>query len=398
MKNFLDGSKPILLDGATGTNLAKAGMPSGVCPEAWIIDHPEALKNLQKSFAEAGSMAVYAPTFGANREKLSRYGLSERTQELNTRLVTLSREACPELKVGGDLTSLGLFGPPAGDTDFESLYEIYREQADCLAKAGVDFFTVETITSLRDARAAYLACRAVSKKPVIVSMTVDEKGKTMDGTDAVAAAVVLESMGVDAFGLNCSAGPEGLIPTLKKIREVCNLPLVCKPNAGLPRTENGKTTFDLTPEELASFIPTLAELGVLLYGGCCGTTPEHIAALSKALKTVTVQRFSQKELPLAGRQTLYRELELPEEFAPAEDLEDLVLDAEEDETVAVRIETENDLEDLEEYFFLLRNPLAIKAENPELLEKALRLYQGRAMIEADFDTTLLESTYGALKI
>jgi len=343
-------------------------------------------------------MAVYAPTFGANREKLSRYGLADRTEELNTRLVELSREACPGLKIGGDLTSLGLFGPPAGDTDFESLYEIYREQASYLSKAGVDFFAIETITSLRDARAAMLACHEVSDRPCIVTMTVDEKGRTMDGTAAAAAAVVLESMGADAFGLNCSAGPEGLIPVLREIRKTTTLPLVCKPNAGLPRTEGGKTYFDLTPEELAGFVPTLSEIGVAVYGGCCGTTPEHIRALSGALKKVTRKERPDKTLPLAGRQALFERMRLPETYSPADELEDLVLDAEEDETVAVRIDSEDDLENLEEDFFLLRNPLALTASDGTLLEKALRLYQGRAIIEADFDTTLLESIYGALRI
>ncbi|MBR5519136.1 MAG: homocysteine S-methyltransferase family protein, partial [Clostridia bacterium] len=165
--DLLNRSVPVILDGATGMNLQKAGMPAGVCPEQWVLEHPDVLRALQRAFVQAGSNAVYAPTFGANRVKLKKYGLENRLAEMNRELVALSRSAVGEgVAVGGDMTSLGLFIEPFGTTSFEEVVEIYREQAEALEAAGVDFFIVETIMQLFEARAAILAIRSVSDKPI----------------------------------------------------------------------------------------------------------------------------------------------------------------------------------------------------------------------------------------
>ncbi|MCQ2445558.1 MAG: homocysteine S-methyltransferase family protein [Clostridia bacterium] len=388
---------PLILDGATGTNLTQRGMPAGVCPEKWVLENPEILIGLQKEFIDAGSDAVLAPTFGGNRKKLTEYGLADDLTSINRRLVALSRQAVGDKLVAGDITGPGIFIRPVGDATFEDLYNIFYEQAKALDDAGVDFFALETLMSLTDARAALLAVKAVSDKPVYVSLTVDENGRTLDGTDPASAAVVLASMGVDAFGLNCSAGPEGLLKVLSKVAPNCPVPLVAKPNAGLPETVDGRTVFPMQPDEFASFAEELLSLGVGYIGGCCGTTPAHIKALSEALKDkVPAAPASLPVLPADAR----RIYDLPEEDftfeAIDEDLPDTVMDAE--EVCALLLEEEDQLSLLEENLTLLALPLALKCDDEALLEKALRIYQGRALIAGDAASDRLVRSYGAIKI
>ena len=388
---------PLILDGATGTNLTRRGMPAGVCPEKWVLDNPEILIGLQKEFIDAGSDAVLAPTFGANRKKLAEYGLADDLPGVNRRLVALSRQAVGDKLVAGDITGPGVFIRPVGDASFEDLYAIFYEQAKALEEAGVDFFALETLMSLTDARAALLAVKAVSDKPVYVSLTVDENGRTLDGTDPSAAAVVLASMGVDAFGLNCSAGPEGLLKVLRKVAPNCPVPLVAKPNAGLPETVNGETVFPMKPGEFAAYAGELLEAGVGLIGGCCGTTPAHIQALSQAIENKKpAAPAALPSLPADAR----RVYEMPEEEisfeAIDEDLPDTVLDAE--EVCALLLEEEDQLALLEENLTLLSLPLALKCDDEALLEKALRIYQGRALIAGEGASERLSRSYGAIGI
>ena len=206
----------VLLDGATGTNLMEAGMPIGVCPEAWILEHPEVMEKLQKEYVESGSMIVYAPTFTGNRIKLKEYGLEDRLEEINTALVQLSKRAVNgKAYVAGDMTMTGQQLYPLGDLDFEELVTIYKEQARILEQAGVDLFVVETMMSLSEARAAVIAIREVSDLPIMVSLTYNEDGRTLFGTTPETAVVVLQSLGADVIGVNCSTGPEEMIPLVQ---------------------------------------------------------------------------------------------------------------------------------------------------------------------------------------
>ena len=286
-KEFRDfvNKGPIILDGATGTNLMAAGMPIGVCPEAWILEHKEVLLNLQRGYVEAGTNIVYAPTFTGNRIKLEEYGLADRITEINTELVRLSRKAVGDKAlVAGDMTMTGQQLFPLGELMFEELMEVYKEQASILDKAGADLFVIETMMSLQECRAAVLAIKEVSDKPVMVTLTYNEDGRTLYGTPPEAAVVVLQSLGVDVIGINCSTGPREMIEPVKIMAEYATIPILAKPNAGLPELVDGETVYRMTPEEFAEAGAALVEAGAAIVGGCCGTTPEHIAALTAKVK------------------------------------------------------------------------------------------------------------------
>ena len=211
--NFIKEKGPIILDVATGTNLMEAGMPIGVCPEAWVMEHPDVILDLQRRYIEAGSHIVYAPTFTGNRIKLEEYGLENRLEEINRTLVKLSRQAVEgKALVAGDMTMTGQQLFPMGELMFEELVEVYKEQARILADAGVDLFVVETMMSLQECRAAVLAIREVCDLPVMVTLTYNEDGRTLFGTPPETAVVVLQSLGVDAIGVNCSTGPMEMVP------------------------------------------------------------------------------------------------------------------------------------------------------------------------------------------
>lgn len=279
-------NKLIFLDGATGSNLQKEGMPAGVCPELWILEHPEILQRLQREYAEAGTDIVYAPTFTANRIKLKEFGLEQRIGELNRRLVELSREAVGDRAfVAGDLTMTGEQLAPVGRLDFEELIDIYKEQVGYLAEAGVDMLVIETMMSLQEARAALIAAKETAPGlPVMVTMTFEGDGRSLFGTDAATAAVVLSSLGADAVGANCSTGPDQMAEVIHRMAEVTDIPIIAKPNAGLPcLDENGQTVYGLDAEGFGREMEILWKAGAGILGGCCGSTPEHIRAMISRL-------------------------------------------------------------------------------------------------------------------
>lgn len=285
--------KIVILDGATGTNLQKRGMPGGVCPEQWIIEHREVLQGLQREYVAAGSDLVYAPTFSGNRIKLAEYGLADQVAVLNKTLVEISREAVGEdVLVAGDMTMTGQQLEPLGSLTLDALLDCYEEQARALAEVGVDVFVVETMMSLEETRAAVMAIHRVCDLPVMVTMTFEAGGRTLYGTDAVTALITLQGLGIDAFGINCSAGPENLVPMLEAMGPYAKVPLIAKANAGLPEFVDGATVFPMQPEEYADACLRLLHMGAGLVGGCCGTTPEHIRALARR-----VRDFSQEENP-----------------------------------------------------------------------------------------------------
>ena len=199
---------PLILDGATGTELQKRGYMGDVSAEQWVLEHPESILDIQKSYVASGSNVLYSPSFGANRRKLEEHGIFNKAGEYNRRLAALSKEAADgKAWVAGDISPTGMFLSPLGEASFEELVDIYTEQAAGLEEAGVDLFVIETMMTLSDARAAVLAVRSVSDKPIFVTFTCDESGRSLSGTDVTAALTVLQGMGISAFGLNCSAGP-----------------------------------------------------------------------------------------------------------------------------------------------------------------------------------------------
>ena len=273
-----------VLDGAMGTELHKRGLPAGVCPEAWCLDHPEAVAQIHAAYRAAGADLVYTATFGANRLKLGQYGIT------NVRQINRTMAAVAKGAVGGQGLVLGDIGPtghfvePFGDLPFDEAVKLFREQAEGLLEGGVDGFVIETMMDIQEARAALIAVREVSERFVLVTMTYEKHGRTLNGTDPIAALVTLQSLGADAVGCNCSAGPEAMLDMIKAMKPHARVPLAAKPNAGLPRLEGEHTLFDLDAAGFAVYGRPFAEAGVNLLGGCCGTTPAHIAALRQGLR------------------------------------------------------------------------------------------------------------------
>ena len=230
----------VVLDGATGSNLQQAGMKSGDCPEQWIAKHPEEFIDLQCRYIEAGSDVLYTPTFTCNRIKLDEYGLASKQEELTKTLVGLTKEAIRRSKadrkiyVAGDISMTGQQLEPIGSMPFEELVDVYKQQVRLLAKEGVDLFAIETMMSLQECRAALLAVKETCDIPALVTLTYQEDGRTLYGTSPETALVVLQSMGADAIGINCSTGPDKMVDAVKAMAEYACVPLVVKPNAGLP--------------------------------------------------------------------------------------------------------------------------------------------------------------------
>ncbi len=381
---------PLVLDGANGTELQKRGYDGSICAEAWVLEHPEVMQQIQREYAEAGSDVVYAPTFGANRVKLEENGIFNQVSDYNRRLVAISKEAVAgKALVAGDIATTGKFLAPVGDVAFAELYDIYHEQAEAMADAGVDMFVIETIMTVPDARAALLAVRDVSDKPVLVSFTCDENGRTLTGTDVLAALIIMQGMGVDAFGLNCSTGPDMMVKQAERLSGFARVPLAIKPNAGLPKTVDGRTVYDCTPEDFVRYTAEFADAGAALFGGCCGTGPEHIAALKKSLEGVAIKRpvpddNTEGKLICATEKDVFildRDIVINDTIQCGPDLEDRIKQANRSESkvITIEIRSEDDLDEFEYAQYAIRKPLCIICDDAQLLSQALMLYQGRAL-------------------
>ncbi len=283
---FVNNKKVTFLDGATGTNLMKAGLPAGACTEEWLLSHTDVILDLQKSYVEAGSDIIYAPTFTGNRIKLANFGLEDRIEEINTRLVELAKEAAQgKALVAGDVTMTGRQLKPMGDLDFEELIDVYKEQIKILDKAGCDLIVVETMMSLQECRAALIAAKEVSDLAVIVTLTFEGDNRTLFGTDAKTAAIVMESLGVAAVGANCGTGPDNMIEIISDMASVTNIPIIAKPNAGLPVvTEDGSTAYDMECDVFVTEMKKLLDAGATIVGGCCGTDVEYIRGINQEYK------------------------------------------------------------------------------------------------------------------
>ena len=275
----------VLLDGATGSNLMAAGMPRGICTEAWIMEHKEVLQNLQKAYVEAGSQIVYAPTFGGNRYSLVLHGLQDKLAEMNHALVNISREAVGhKVYVAGDITTTGKMMEPAGDLTYEMAYETYCEQIKILEDAGVDLIAAETMINIEETLAALDAAASVSSLPVMCTMTVEADGSIFSGGNAVEAAIALEGAGAVAVGINCSVGPDQLVSVVRNIKENVSIPVIAKPNAGMPTIDDqGNAIYSMDAKSFAEHMKVLIENGASVVGGCCGTTPEFIREISRSL-------------------------------------------------------------------------------------------------------------------
>ena len=407
--------KIFVLDGATGTNLQKAGMPTGACPEAWILEHPDVLVQLQIDYINAGSNIIYAPTFGGNRIKLEEYGMEKDLEEINAKLVALSKEAVAKTGyrayVAGNLTMTGRQLYPIGNLTLEELIDVYKEQIACLVKADVDLLVVETMMSLAEARAALIAAKETCDLPVIVSMTYNEDGRTLYGTNPETAVIVLQSLGADAVGINCSTGPEEMIPLVERMKKYANIPILAKPNAGMPELIDGETIYAMTPEQFAGYGRRLVDAGAGIIGGCCGTTKDHISALARTVRLLDVPEVSKEKRRLLASERQMLEIDINggflvvgERINPTgkkklqeqlrEDKLDMVIQfAEEQEACGASILDINvgmngidEDQMMQKVLYEVTNtvnlPLCIDSSYVNVIEHALRIYPGRALINS----------------
>ena len=403
---------PIILDGATGSNLMAKGMPMGVCPEDWIYHHKDAIVSLQKAYVEAGTQILYAPTFTANRIKLAEYDMEDRLEELNRAMVRYSREAAGDRAfVAGDLTMTGRQLYPVGDLMFEDLVDVYKEQVRAILKEGVDLFVIETMMSLQECRAALLAVKETCDLPVMISLTYNEDGRTLYGTSPEIAMVVLEHMGADIVGVNCSTGPLAMIPLVKAMLPYADVPIMVKPNAGMPELENGETVYKMTPEEFADACEQLVDAGASVVGGCCGTRPDHIKALADRMRGKKVEPIQKKNRPVltsergfvevtldggfkvvgerinpTGKKALQEELrsgsmQMVRQFARDQEIAGAAILDVNMGTNGID-EKATMLDAIYEVISTVDLPLSIDTSYVDVMEAALRIYPGRALINS----------------
>lgn len=405
--------RPLFLDGATGSNLQKKGMSAGVCPEKWILEHRDIMIELQRQFVDAGSNIVYAPTFTANRIKLAEYGLADQIEKMNRDLVALSKEAVGDRAyVAGDLTMTGEQLAPMGKLSFEELIEVYKEQIRYLADAGVDLLVIETMMSLQETRAAVIAAKEVCDLAVMATLTFESDERTLFGTDAVTAAVVLESLGVAAVGTNCSTGPDRMVEIVRAMAQTTSIPIIAKPNAGLPALDaKGNTVYDMDAKTFGNGMRDLIAAGASIIGGCCGTTPDYIRNAKEAVADLSLLHREKPKLRYltSERKTVAFGLNDPflvvgERINPTgkkklqatlkEGSMELVASfAEEQEACGAAILDINmGMSGIDEGAMMKRAietvsavtnlPLSLDSSHVEVLEAALRIYPGRALVNS----------------
>lgn len=274
-----------ILDGATGSNLRAAGMPKGCSTEAWVLEHPQILQALQRQYAEAGSQILFAPTFQAQPIALQAVGLDKDTEKINAQLVSLTRQAAPDCLIAGDITTLAAFCDSWNMANFDLLVENYRRQIRGLIDGGVDILGAETLLYPHEAEAILTAAELEGAGAAMYSFTMQSDGSLFSGMEAGPILRELQQSGAAAVGFNCVCADALTAGLVSKLRRYVSIPLICKPNAGMPVIrEDGIAHYDMAPEDFGRVIADCKQMGAALLGGCCGTTPAHIAALKAKIE------------------------------------------------------------------------------------------------------------------
>lgn len=403
----------ILFDGGMGTMLQKFGLETGSCPDYYNISHPEVVQQIHRAYMEAGSQYITTNTFGSSPLKLRDYDLQDRVEEIASAAVANVRKACGDkVKVAGDMGPTGKFIRPIGDLSFDEACENYYRLAKALSDAGADCLIIETIIDIQEMKAALIAAKTASSLPVICQMSYGEDGRTIPGTDPMTATILLDAMGADVIGANCSVGPDKLLDAAKQMVSVTNKPVIIQPNAGMPVLENGETHFPLDPASFASYAPAYAEAGVSFMGGCCGTTPDHIRALKEALEKAP-KATPKPVKPFTALTSRTKTVFIGDDYAPVkigerinptgrrkmrediqrgsfvsikkEGLAEVAAGADVlDVNMGVPgIDQREAMETaISQLSMLCPVPLSIDSTDPEVLERALKVYPGRPLINS----------------
>ena len=278
----------VVLDGSMGVYMQQKGMPTGVCPETWYLDNPSLVEEAFSQYVQAGASVIYTPTFGANPLKLSEYDLAADTVAINKQLAELARRATDgRALVAGDISMTGEYVEPFGELSFADAVKCFSEQIEGLIAGGVDLLVIETMMDIQETRAAVIAAKEICDLPIWVSVSFSEDGRTLTGTDPLTALITLQNLGADAVGCNCSAGPDTMVSFIQAMKPYAKVPLIAKPNAGLPCLQDGCTVFDMDAETFAGHCVALAQAGANLIGGCCGTNPDYIRILSDKVSSLS---------------------------------------------------------------------------------------------------------------
>ena len=404
-RELLNTPGPVLLDGGMGTMLQARGLSMGEWPELVALEHPDWLEDIHRAYVEAGAQILCANTFGANREKLGRTGRT--VEEVVPPSVEIARRAARgRALVALDVGPTGQLLEPTGTLRFEEAVDIFAQTVRAGVQAGADLILIETMTDLQEARAALLAAKENSSLPVIVTMTYEERGRTFLGCDPASAALTLEGMGADAIGVNCSLGPREMPPLVEELLRWTTLPIVLKPNAGLPHPDG--SGYDISPEEFAHSLAALADLGVQVFGGCCGTTPEYIALLRRELEGRTVRRVTRtvpaavcsgtQAVPIDRVRVIGERInptgkKLMKEALRRGDVDYMLNQAlAQTEAGADILDVNVGLPEIDEADMMVRTvkalqgvtdaPLQLDSTDPKVLERALRVYCGKAIVNS----------------
>lgn len=422
-RSFLQTNR-VYLDGGTGTLLQQAGLPSSELPERWNVTHPDVIKGIHKAYFDAGSNVVATNTFGANTVKYSQEELERviRAGIENARTAANDSVGTQEKFVALDIGPTGKLLKPYGTLDFDSAVEIFAQTVRLGVKYGVDLILIETMSDCYETKAAVLAAKENSDLPILVSNAYEGSGKLMTGASALVMTTILEGLGVDGFGMNCSLGPKLLQPVAQEVLNNASLPVLIKPNAGLPITENGVTRYDVDAQMFADEMYGFVALGARIVGGCCGTTPAHIAALVEKTKDLPVQPIADNAKPYVAsyirvanaESGLEGGLETGAAIPSALDVDiDTIIDeafeqkAEGVEILHVCINGEGAIDSLsfivESIQEVLDLPICLQSDNLVALEKAMRRYNGKPLIKCGegqtlSDLLLLVQKYGGVCI
>ncbi len=402
----------VFLDGAFGTELQKNGLGPGDIPELWNHTHSGIIEKIHQSYIEVGADIINTNTFGGNRFKLKELGLDDRLKELNEKAVSIAKNAANgKALVAGSIGPTGVFLEPHGKVTFDEMYDVYREQVGIIANAGADIINFETMVDIGELRAAVLAAKDVCDLPVFASLTFDEKGRTLTGSDVLTGFNILEGLGVEFIGINCGMGPEQMYEILKDIRKDISARLVVQANAGLPVIKNGETVFSMQKEEYAKHIKNIIEIGVSVLGGCCGTTPEFIKVLKHEFDNTKIKGYepdnvirlsSQTKTVYAG--TGQRFLKIGEKINPSaskklrlevkqENLSFTKELAKRQEQAGAHVidinmgtsgidETDMILKAVKSIQGIVNIPVCIDSTKNEAIEQAIKIYPGRALINS----------------